>query len=118
MAKLSKKHEFILYALLKYLQKLNKGFEDKPLEVSVSKIDFIKLIQDLEIVEKTQRGLYKNLQVLEKKKYLTYDNKLLKITEKGLKLGKEKEKEFVPYLRLILKLESGKKKHSGQTYFR
>ena len=80
--KLNKKHQFILYALMQYLKKLNKKFEDKPLEASVSKIDFIRLLQNLKIVEKSQRGLYKNLEVLEKKKLIRYENKFLKLSKR------------------------------------
>lgn len=119
MVKLSKKHEFILYSLMKYLEKLNKKFSDQPLEASVSKIQFINLLKDLEIVEKTERGLYKNLQVLEKKKLILYENRFLKLTEKGYKLITEKEKELFPYLKLIVTLRTkAEKSKSAQTYFK
>ena len=75
MGALNKKHQFMLYALMKYLIKLNKKYKDQPLEASVSKIDFIKLLQKLKIVEKSERGLYKNLEILEKKKFIKYENK-------------------------------------------
>ena len=118
--KLNKKHQFILYALMKYLRKLNKKFEDQPLEASVSKIDFIRLLQNLKIVEKSQRGLYKNLEILQKKKFIINENKFLKLTEKGLKVVKKKELEIYPYLKLIVNLEKGKitAKKDPQTYFK
>ena len=117
---ISKKHQFILYALMKYLKKINKKFEDKPLEASVSKIQFIKLLRNLKIVEKSQRGLYKNLETLEKKKLIQYENRFLKLTEKGLKTVNEKEEELYPYLKLIVNIEKGKIKtsKSPQTYFK
>ncbi len=120
MTKLNKKHEFILYALMKYLKKLNKQFENKPLEASVSKIDFIKLLQNLKIVDKSQRGLYKNLEILGKKKLIKYENKFLKLTDKGLKVVRKKELQLYPYLKLIVKIEKGKVKtsHPPQTYFK
>jgi predicted methyltransferase len=118
--KLSKKHQFILFALMKYLKKLNKRFEHQPLEASVSKIDFIKLLQNLNIVEKSQRSLYKNLEILEKKKLIKYQNKFLKLTEKGLKLVQQKDNELYPYIKLIVNIEKGKieTKRAPQTYFK
>ncbi len=118
--KLSKKHQFILYALMKYLKKLNKKFEHQPLEASVSKIDFIKLLLKLKIVDKSQRSLYKNLEILEKKKLIKYENRFLKLTEKGLKIVQAKDKELYPYLRLIVNIEKGKipTRKSPQTYFK
>ncbi|MBR9692212.1 hypothetical protein GOV06_05510 [Candidatus Woesearchaeota archaeon] len=118
--KINKKHQFILYALMKYLKKLNRKFEHQPLEASVSKIDFIKLLKRLKIVEKSQRGLYKNLEILEKKKLIKYENRFLKLTEKGLKIVKEKDDELYPYLKLIINIEKGKIKtaKSPQTYFK
>ena len=118
--RLNKKHQFILYALMKYLRKLNRRFENEPLEASVSKIDFIRLLQGLKIIEKSQRGLYKNLEILEKKKLIRYENKFLKLTEKGLNAVKQKESELFPYLKLIVKIEKGKitPPRAPQTYFK
>ena len=118
--KLNKKHQFILYALMKYLKKLNSRFDNQPLEASVSKIDFIRLLLDLKIVEKSERGLYRNLEMLEKKKLIKYENKFLKLTDKGLKSVKQKEDELFPYLKLIINIEKGKIENlkSPQTYFK
>ena len=120
MIQISKKHKFILYALMKYLKKINKKFKNQPLEASVSKIDFIKLLKNLKIVEKSQRGLYKNLEILEKKKLIQYENRFLKLTEKGLKEVNKKEEELYPYLKLIINIEKGKisTTKSPQTYFK
>jgi len=118
--RLNKKHEFVLYALMKYLKKLNQRFEHQPLEASVSKIDFIRLLQNLKIVEKSQRGLYRNLEVLEKRKLIKYENRFLKLTEKGLKIVKKKELQLYPYFKLIITLEKShlKPKHDPQSYFK
>jgi hypothetical protein len=117
--KINKKQIFILYALMGYLKKINKKFQHKPLEASVSKISFIELLKNLQIVEKSQRGLYKNLETLEKKKLIKYENHFLKLTKKGLKIVKEKDKELFPYLKLNLTL--GKKikiPRTPQTHFK
>ncbi len=116
--KLSKKHQFVLYSLMEYLKKLNKKFRDQQLESSVSKIDFIRLLQNMKITEKSQRGLYKNLEILEKRKLIAYENRFLKLTQRGLKLVQRKETELSPYFRLIVNLERGKVKAAPQTYFK
>lgn len=116
--KLSKKHQFVLYSLMEYLKKLNKKFRDQPLEASVSKIDFIRLLQNMKITKKSQRGLYKNLEVLEKRKLIAYENRFLKLTQRGLKFVQRKETELAPYFRLIVNLERGKVKAAPQTYFK
>ena len=120
MARLSRRYQFILYALMKYLKKLNKKFEDKPLEASVSKIDFIKLLKELKIVEKSERGLYKNLEILQKKRLIKYENKFLKLTDRGFRIVKEKEDSLYPYIKLIVTLEKGRLEavKSPQTYFK
>lgn len=115
---LNKKHQFVLYALMEYLKELNEKFSDKPLEASVSKIDFIRLLQDLKIVEKSERGIYKNLEILENKKLIKYENKFLKLTEKGLKATKQKELELYPYSRLTVTLKNSKPVTSPQSYFK
>lgn len=119
MVGISKKHEFILYALVRYLRKLNKRFEDKPLEASVSKIYFIRMVKDLRIAEKSVRSLYKNLEILEKKKFIKYDKKTLRLTEKGLKIARKKEDELLPFIKLIVSLEKRAPKSTHtQTHFK
>lgn len=118
--KLKKEYQFVIYALKEYLKKINLRFEYEPLEASVSKIDFIRLMQNLDITDKSQRGLYKNLEILEKKKLIRYENKFLKLTEKGLKVVKEKEIQILPYMKLISTLENRKNpaKIDPQSYFK
>ena len=117
--KISKKHLFVLFSLMGYLRKVNKRFKNKPLEASVSKIDFIRFIKSAKITGKSQRGLYRNLEVLEKKKLIAYKNRFLKLTKKGLTKAKEMEKEIEPYLNVLNKLESKRIKTGGvQSYFK
>ena len=65
---LTKAQKRILYALGQCYQKLNQPYQDKPLTVFVSKIAFIELLQKAEFIKKQPRALYKNLELLEKKK--------------------------------------------------
>jgi hypothetical protein len=100
VAEISQKHIFILYALLKYITAINRRFDDKPLEASVSKIFFIKHLLESGIVEKTKRGLYKNLEALEKNRFIKYDNRVLMLTAKGYKSAAKKDSEISPYIDL------------------
>ena len=120
MAKLSEKHQFILYSLYKYLTAINRRFENEPLEASMMKIDFIKLLLDLKIVEKSERALYRNLELLEEEKYLKYESRFLKLTPKGLKQALKTENEMLPFLKLWEQISKGDVKmlKAMQSYFK
>ena len=117
---LNKKHRFVLYALYQYLREANKRFSDKPLEMSVSKSVFIEALKKTKIADKGKRALYRNLEILEKKKLVKYENKFLKPTEKGLKVFSAMHKEIFPFIHLIdtLRLESDSMTSRAQTYFK
>jgi len=51
------------------------------------------------IVEKKERALYKNLENLEKQKYVVYNNKSLRLTNKGQKLYERIDSEISPCIR-------------------
>ncbi|MBI5390035.1 hypothetical protein HZB02_00950 [Candidatus Woesearchaeota archaeon] len=114
--KISKQPLFVLFALMAYLRKANALFADQPLEVAVSKIAFIRLLKETQMVDKSTRGLYHNLEMLEKKKLILYDNKLLQLTEKGLTKAREMEEALSPYLDLLQKISAVKT--SGQTHLK
>lgn len=119
--KLNQKHQFILFSLYQYLKHANKKFNKTPLEMSVSKINFIELLRRLKITEKSRRGLYKNLQILEKKKLIHYENKFLKITAKGIKAVNDIENNINPYLdvlKTIKKIKEVKPYKDPQAYFK
>jgi hypothetical protein len=120
VAKLSEKHQFILYSLYKYLTALNRRFDNEPLAASMMKIDFIKLLLDLKIVEKSERALYRNLELLEEQKYLKYESHFLKLTPKGLKQALKTEKEVMPFMKLWEQINKGDVKmlKSMQSYFK
>ena len=72
--KQSKVHSFILFSLGAWFEEANKHIEDKPLQVSISKKTFIELVMNAGIARKQERALYKNLETLEKKKLISYEN--------------------------------------------
>lgn len=82
------------------LRTLNKRFEDKPLAVSVSKIAFIELIKGKNPFEKEERALYKNLESLEKKKLIVYQNKRIFFTKKGLGQFRKINEQLAPFFQI------------------
>lgn len=101
---LSKKEEFILYALGQSYKSFNKLFSNKPLQVTISKPLFIDLMISSKSVNKKERAIYKNLEALEKKKYVKYHGNELGFTKKGLTLFKRMNTEITEYIDLVAHL--------------
>ncbi len=98
MARLTRSQLLVLYALGQCYAQLNAQFVDKPLEISVSKIAFIEALLKSPFVHKKSRALYKNLETLEKKKLVVYENKQLRFTRRGFHLFAKLEKDVEPYI--------------------
>jgi hypothetical protein len=96
---------FMLYSLGLWFEEANDKIKEKPLKVSISKSLFIDLVNNAGFAEKQERALYKNLEVLEKKKLIIYQNKELELTSRGLKLFQEIKEDFSPYLNVYKKLK-------------
>ncbi len=97
----------MLYTLGRFLEESSKRFEDTPLNIYVSKIEFIETILQLSIISKKERAIYKNLQELEDEKYIKYKNMDLSLSRKGLKAYKEITKSLVPYFHVTKKIIAG-----------
>ncbi|MBI5392118.1 hypothetical protein HZB00_03900 [Candidatus Woesearchaeota archaeon] len=95
---LTNPQRFILYTLGIWQQEANKKFKDKPLEVAISKTIFIEVIKKAQFVEKQERALYKNLEMLEKQKLIIYAQKNLSLTEKGKRLFLKIHNDLSPYV--------------------
>lgn len=100
-------HKFILFTLGFWYREANKKLQSKNLYVSISKALFIDIIERAGIVDKQARALYKNLELLEKNKLISYDNKSLSLTEKGKKEFERIYSDFKPYM-VVIKLVSEK----------
>ena len=98
---LTKEQKFILFGLGTCNTEFSKKMADKPLEFSISKTAFIELAMNSGIVKKHERALYKNLEDLENQKCLTYENKTLKLTDKGMKLYEKINNELSPCLNVL-----------------
>mgnify|MGYP003964176789 CR=1 FL=1 len=84
--KLTKTERLILYSLGQFYRQLNQPLEEKPVKLRTSKIVFITFLSHSEIITKTERALYKNLESLEKKKLIAYENRMIRFTDEGLKI--------------------------------
>jgi DNA-binding PadR family transcriptional regulator len=97
---LTKVGSFMLFSLGLCYEQFESRFADKPFSMEMSKADFIKLMQKAKIAHKKDRALYKNLQDLEEKKFIAYNNKSMTLTAKGHKVFLKIRKEMEPYLEL------------------
>ena len=105
--KLSKPVKLMLFALGKYYQKASKrvipGFD-----VAIPKTDFIRLVKNSGIVAKTPRAIYRNLEILEKKRLITYQNRELFIAVRGFQMIKAIDREILPYQSIAEVIEKNK----------
>ena len=99
--KTTKVQSFILYALGKWFEEANKKINDKSLEVSISKSLFIEMAKKAKFAKKQERALYKNLEILEKKRLISYSNKELILTSKGKKVYDKISCDLGPYFYLV-----------------
>ena len=95
----------MLFTLGKWFEEANKKIKNKELQVSISKKSFIDLVKTARFAEKQERALYKNLEILEKKKLIKYKNKELELTEKGKKLYRDINLRIEPFFNVFQKLK-------------
>ncbi len=111
--KLTKTQRLILYSLGQFYHRLNQPLEEKPVTVRTSKIAFIELLLSFGIITKQERALYKNLETLERKKLIEYENRMVKFTEMGLKIRDRinvEIKQFVDVERYFNEADQPKRK--------
>ncbi len=102
---LKEKQKFMLFVLGKLDEEANRKLKEKFLHFSISKAAFIEVVKKAGLAEKGERALYKNLEDLEKSKYISYDNKILNLTQKGQKIYGKSKSELAPYLNIIKIIE-------------
>lgn len=98
MIKITKTQRLILYSLGQFYKSLNQPLTEKHLKLRTSKITFIELLLSSKIVSKQERALYKNLEVLEHKRLIEYDDRKIKLTEKGRKIIEKINKEVQQFV--------------------
>ena len=107
--KLSTPQRLILYSLGQFYQSLNQPLIEKPVRVQTSKIAFIELLEKFGAVSKKERALYQNLEDLEKKKLIGYENRMIKFTDAGLRELEKVERELRQFRTLEQFFEKGEK---------
>ncbi len=85
--------KLILYALGQFYNSLNQPLIEKPVRIRTSKIAFIELLLQSKLVHKQERALYKNLEMLEKKRLIAYNNRMITFTDRGLRQFDKVQKE-------------------------
>jgi coproporphyrinogen III oxidase-like Fe-S oxidoreductase len=119
--RVGKKQTFILFTLGQYYVQANEKLKKLPLEIVISKKVFIDIVRKANIAEKKERALYRNLETLEKKKLISYDNRNLKLTPRGQKMFTKLNREYGPYLNLakvLDKVDMRKYTTKAQTVFK
>ena len=77
------KKKEMLFILGQFFKKTNRMFSKSVLDVSVSKAEFIDVILSVGAVAKQKRAIYRNLESLQKGKYIIYDDRKLRFSKKG-----------------------------------
>lgn len=113
--KLTKTQRLILYSLGHFYKSINQPLEEKPVHLRTSKIAFIELLLESNIITKQERALYKNLETLEQKKLIEYDKKMIKFTDLGLALLDKINKEIMQFVELSKYFQGNKSKRKLQT---
>lgn len=79
--------EEMLFILGHVLQESQKQFSNQPFSVYISKADFISIAQHVGAVMKQERAVYKNLELLEKSRLISYkkdkQKRSLRLSQKG-----------------------------------
>ena len=96
----------MLFILGQYYRVMKKKFNIDFLEVVISKTDYISLVMKSGMVSKKERAIYKNLELLEKKKLVQYKNKMLRLTPKGNRIFNEINKEIQPFIDVVETIEN------------
>ncbi|MFH1668630.1 MAG: hypothetical protein ABIA62_01770 [Candidatus Woesearchaeota archaeon] len=81
---LTDKQKEMLFIVGQFLTETGRRFSKSMLQITVMKAEFIDAIHSLGIVGKQSRAIYRNLESLQKGKYIIYDKNSLKISKKGL----------------------------------
>lgn len=102
---LSRPQEFILFLLGRCYEHVSHKISD-PLEVGMRKCDFIALAKAAGLIQKSDRAMYKNLELLQKSRHVDYRNNLLSLTKKGRNHYNATSSKVNPYINLAVALSS------------
>jgi hypothetical protein len=118
--KMNIKEKLMLYALGRYYDVSARVLPNEALAIHLPKAIFIDFIKRVELFDKGERAIYKNLEYLGSKKLVSYDNKNLSLTEKGQRLYNKIKGELKPYFEMnkIIVNDRVKESKKLQTVFK
>ena len=112
----------LLFALGRFYEGANSYLRDKHLCVVLSKTAFIELLYKTDIAGRDKKHLaysvYKLLQKLENRKFLSYKNKTISFTNKGKREYNKIRKKIKPFLDIDELFKSAKVYTKSQTKFK
>ena len=98
---LSKVHRLMLFTLGSWCHKAEKKFEGRPVEIAITKSVFISALMHAGIAGKKERALYRNLELLERKKLINYKDRCLRLSARGLKMYQRISQNIEPFLHIL-----------------
>jgi hypothetical protein len=118
--KLNIKEKLMLYALGRYYDMSAKVLPNESLAIHLPKSVFIDFVKKVELFDKGERAIYRNLEYLESRKLVSYYNKNLILTERGRSLYEKIKSEVRPYFEMnrIIVNDRVKESKKLQTVFR
>ena len=99
--RLTIKTKLMLFALGEYYKQVNEQLRDKSRQVVIPKTDFINVVKKTGITQKQPRAIYRNLEILEKKKFIAYKGRFLRLTPAGMRAVANIEATIAPYLNIL-----------------
>lgn len=102
---LTPKERLLIFALGIYLQDLKSKVESANLDIAIQKSVFIDFVLKTRLFEKKERALYQNLENLEEKKIISYPNKRIVLSERGIKEYYKIQHSVMPYLMVYATLQ-------------
>ncbi len=115
---LSNAKKEMLFILGQFFKKTDNRFSNFPLDVSVSKAEFIDVILSMKIVSKTERAIYRNLEVLQKDKLIFYNSRDLQMTLKGFAEYEKLRLEVEKFIKIAHSVDKGRIKFKRKTQTR
>ena len=95
----------VLFLLGEFFKETDRRFISAPLAVSISKAEFIDAIMKIGVVKKHERALYKNLEELQKYRYIIYPkNKSLRMSNRGFNLYRKTSADLERLLDIRIKM--------------
>jgi hypothetical protein len=95
----------VLFVLGEFFKATDRRFSSAPLEVGVSKAEFIDAIMKTGAVKKQERALYKNLEELQNYRYILYrKDKILRMSNRGLELYRRMSRDLERLMDMRIKM--------------